>query len=195
MSLLEMVFGEKTRAQIGLVTFDASVSEQHTKTAEVTSYPVEDGVDITDHIRRQPEEVAINGIVSNTPICYLASLLAPSPLKNDLTSASERAELAYSEMQRVMDSGELVSVVTSLRDYDNMAIISLSVTRDAANGNVLNANVTMREVILAITQTAEAPPDPVEPARKGVQNQGAQTATAAPATTPGPSLAFGILGG
>lgn len=161
MALISLLYSQKVR--IGLVEFDASLSETHSMNAAVTDHPVEEGSEISDHIRRQPDSVQITGIVSDTPIIWLASIAAPSPLMNDLTPVRDRAELAYAELQRLMNQGETVEVVTSLRIYENMAITSLSITRDSINGNVLNATIGLREIIVAKSETVSAP-EPMTPA-------------------------------
>jgi hypothetical protein len=80
MALLSLIFGEKAKARIGIVELDASLSETHSMSAEVTNHPVEEGSEISDHIRKQPDSIQISGVVSNTPLVYLASIQAPSPL-------------------------------------------------------------------------------------------------------------------
>lgn len=48
--------------------WDIVTSEVHEATNEPTEYPVETGVDITDHVRIKPAQVTITGNVTNTPI-------------------------------------------------------------------------------------------------------------------------------
>jgi hypothetical protein len=183
MALLSLIFGEKTKARIGVVELDASLSETHSMSAEVTNHPLEEGSEISDHIRKQPDSIQITGVVSNTPLVYLANIQAPSPLVNDLTPVSDRAELAYVELQRIMSQGETVEVVTSLRTYENMALTSLSITRDAASGNVLNASMDLREVIIAKSEVVSAPV-PATPANAPPINGGRQpTQPASPSTS------------
>lgn len=157
MALLSLIFGDKVKARVGLVELDASLSESHSMSATVTEHPVEEGADIAYHIRRQPDAITISGIVSDTPLVFLASAQAPSPIVDDLTRAPDRVDLAYAELQRLMNDGELVDVVTSLRTYENMALTSLSVTRDVSNGNVLNATMSLRQVVVAESEKIAAP--------------------------------------
>jgi len=147
----------KSKVRVGLVNFDATISESHRKSNEVTSHPVEAGIDVSDHIRPQPEEIDINGIVSDTPLVYLPSLRATSPIEGDLTRPTERADAAYKEIQRVMDAGQLVTVVTKLREYEDMAITSFAVDRDASTGNVLNATLSLRQVVTVESQVTAEP--------------------------------------
>jgi hypothetical protein len=171
MSISELVFGSKVRAQVGFVQFDCMLSETHSDEATVTDHPVEEGANISDHIRKGPASLELNGIVTNTPIVYLASLQAISPIEGDLTPVQDRAELAYAELRRIMEDGETVDVVTSFRNYENMALTGMSVTRDAATGQVLNCSLSLREITVAVTQTVKAPaPDSTannKPVNKG----------------------------
>lgn len=196
MGALSLLFGDKTRARVGLVQFDASLTETHNKEVEVTDHPVEEGADITDHIRPVPESVDINGMVTNTPLVILASLRADSPLVGDATPIEDRAGLAYAELQRIMDDGELVTVVTSLREYENMVLTSMSVPRDVGNGNVLNANLSLREIIIAETERVAAP-EPEATANKKSKAKGKQTtgpASEAQSAKSG-SILSGLFGG
>lgn len=54
------------------ITLDASLHEQHTGTATITDHPVEQGSNIADHIRPDPDMLTIEGVVSNQPL-YLPS--------------------------------------------------------------------------------------------------------------------------
>ena len=156
MALSELLF-KKTRAVVGLVQFDASLSESHLSEADITDHPVEEGANIADHIRNRPDSIEINGVVTNTPIAYLASLTAKSPLTSDLGSVDDRVETAYQELLRIKNAGELVEVITSLRTYKNMVLKSVSVVRDQANGNILNTSVALREMLIANALSVDLP--------------------------------------
>jgi len=198
MALTELVFGAPTLAKVGVVTFDASVSEQHGKSADVTEFPVEDGGTISDHIILRPDTLQINGIVTDHPLVFLASLNAPSPLDGDLTSVNERAKLAYAELERIMAEGEAVDVVTSFKEYTSMVIESLEVTRDAGRGNVMDATIRLKQIQKATLETVEIP-EPETPSNRAVVDKGKKPPK--PATTQtaeaarGRSLLFGGLSG
>lgn len=182
MALTEIIFGAPTKVRVGVgasdeflpagaIEFDASVSEAHDLENEITQFPVEKGADISDHIRPLPERITINGIVTNTPIVFLAGI----------ASDPARAEDAYAKIKSMRDNGDLVSVITSLRQYDNMAIQTFSTLRDAPNGNVLNATITLREVLTAETATVAAPePEAGQAGGAGAGNLGEQSTPPAP---------------
>ncbi len=147
----------------GVIEFDAVLNETHAKTNEVTTHPIETGSNVTDHIRTTPDELEINGVVSNTPLQFFGTAAAEQ-LLNIATAAvtpnsdpTTRAGEAYRRLRQIMDDGELVTVFTTLREYTNMAIVSMNVTRNAQNGRVLNATMRLREVISVAAQQQSVP--------------------------------------
>lgn len=159
-----------------ILTFDASISESHTGNAETTSHPVEQGADITDHIRRSPEELTITGIVSDTPVVSLASLFAePSVTGGDTRT---RVSDAYGFLKDVKDNGRICQISTTLRDYENMVLVGFSVPRDAARGGIGELSCVFREIIIATTESAEVR-EPVAEGRKAQTDIGTKSKPAA----------------
>lgn len=158
MAITEIIFGTPIYATVGIVQFDASVNEVHSDEAEITDHPIEEGSIVSDHIRKKPASIEINGLVTNTPITFLASVFGKSPLVNNIVpSLGTRVNDAYEELLRVMEAGETVDVITSLRDYENMAITSMTVNRNAQTGNVLDCTISLREIIIANSLTMDIP--------------------------------------
>ena len=54
--------------QIGGIWVDAVLTEQHQLTNVVTSHPVEDGANIADHVRPEPDTVRMECLITNTPL-------------------------------------------------------------------------------------------------------------------------------
>jgi len=155
MSIAELLFGGPTRVSIGdtnplvgLIEFDCSLSEKHTGENDVADHPVEFGSVMSDHVRTLPETVEINGLVSDTPIVYLASQFAKSPVNPGLglPSLTSRTDAAYQKLRELKNNGEIVDIVTSLRSYSSMVISSLSISREVATGKVLDCTVVLREM-------------------------------------------------
>lgn len=163
-------FEDPVRVDVILLQFDASVTETHTASSEVTSFPVEVGADESDHIRRIPNEIEITGIVSNDPILILASLRKRAAVPGG--DPDSRAEDAFRELNRIQDEGQLITVFTTLKEYRNMAITSISVPRDKDLGNAIEATVSMREIIKASSEEVVAPKEPVVAPRKAKVKKG-----------------------
>ena len=202
MAITELIFGEPTRVQIGslltvgIIELDCSVSETHTGTCDITNHPVEAGSVMSDHIRELPDEVEINGLVTNTPLVFLASLTSKSPVKPESVHVLDRVGAAYQKLRELKSSGVVMDVVTSLRTYTDMAITSLVISRDAATGNVLDCNISFRKIVTS-TAFAIGAPIPNDVANKAAAHKAQlakDAASAQQATTAKQSLTS-LLGG
>jgi hypothetical protein len=131
----------------GFVMVDVSLSEDHVREAELTDSPVETGSDVTDHRRIRPAQLSIRGLVTDTPASMLASIAAgPTPF-------SSLSKDAYEKLRAQFEAHELVTVVTSLRVYDNMAWTSFRVHKSPETGKALEFDAALREVRFAVTAT------------------------------------------
>lgn len=165
------MIAEVVLPSVGVVQFDCVPNETHTDEVTVTEHPVEEGYNVTDHIRPQPPSLELTGIVSNWSLNFVSKGVQASPIKGDLKPVDDRVEAAYAKLQEIKDSGKPIDVHTSLRDYTSMVIQSMSVTRDATNGNVLNISMSLKKIVVAKTQTADLPANKKK-AKKKATNKG-----------------------
>ena len=119
--------------RIGSLSFDLVLEEQHTFANRVTSHPVEDGSPIADHI----ENELLNG--------SLSALITNFSLKTE-EPASNRAQDAFNEIERLWRMRELVTIVTVMRVYEDVAIRSVSVARSSDTGEAIALNVEFQAV-------------------------------------------------
>lgn len=171
MGALELIFGEKTRTKLGVLTLDASISETHTYSSEATAHPVEEGVDVADHIQENPVELTIVGLVTNHPIYIFASERAPSPIDGDNSPSTDRVTAALDELKRLNASKELVTIVTSLDVYEDMRITSAAISRTMDTKGALPISIQAKQLFKVKSQTRDIP-DPVEPAAAPVVDTG-----------------------
>jgi len=151
-----------------LFQFDASLTENFNRSAEVTTHPVEQGSDTTDNVRVLPQNITINGWVSDNPIQFAASLrTGPAP--------RTRVADAYETLNRIMDAKTPVRVVTSLKSFDDMILTNIDVTRDKDSGQILDATITLQQIVIATTETVE-PPKPVKKQRAKKKKEGKKVA-------------------
>lgn len=119
---------------------DVSLSEEHSFESEVTEYPVEKGADITDNIRPKPIQITMEGLVSNTPI------------NPDIISARDAADQsvddAYATFMKIRDDRETVTIRTSLRTYENMAMKNLVIPRQPGQADSLRFTATFVQVLI-----------------------------------------------
>lgn len=118
---------------------DLAVSETHGFTSEVAEHPVERGADITDHVRARPITIDMECIVSDTPLAKIA---------NDLTRQGSTlpSEDAYAHLLAIRDARQPVTIETSLGTFSSMAMLSLSVPRDAGKSGGLFFTVSFQQI-------------------------------------------------
>jgi len=104
---------------------DATLVQDHNLPSEVTSHPVEQGADLTDHILNLPIVVTMECLVSNTPIGLVA---------NARSSGSLPSEDAYGLMKKIRTDREPVTIESELGIFENMALRDLSLPFSADEG-------------------------------------------------------------
>ncbi|EOA3208249.1 phage baseplate protein, partial [Escherichia coli] len=50
------------------ITFDAVPATKVSRSADVTSYPVQDGNDVSDNVRIKNNKLMLSGIITETPL-------------------------------------------------------------------------------------------------------------------------------
>lgn len=155
-----------------VLTLDASVSQTHGATASVTSHPVEDGADVSDHVRLEPVVLTIQGIVSATP------------LGEGTTGPYDGREIdGWATLVSLVEQRKPITIITTLRSYADMVLTSVTTTREKG-ARAIYPQIEARQVRIVKTLTTALPPEKVKkPAQKATapktKELGAQ-ATAAP---------------
>lgn len=116
---------------------DAALSESHDYESEVTDYPIERGANVIDHVRNRPLTVSLECVVSDTPLPLIAS-------QRDTSEAPSVAAMA--KLEAIRDAREPIKIVTGLRTYENMIMVSLSVPVDVETGDALRFRASFRQV-------------------------------------------------
>lgn len=186
------LFGKGTGSSIGGFVADVTISEQHTKEADPTENPVEEGVVITDHIDLKPDVVTLHGVVSNNPINLGSALqglavsggalvgqqiggglgaaiggTAAGAIIGLLKSPENRALNAYQHLADLQRKRVPFTVITGFEKYDNMMITNISCTRDVKSGQVFDFTATMRQIRIVENKTVKLPN-----VRKGIHGAG-----------------------
>lgn len=176
---LGSILAGKTRVQFvqnnnTVISFDASIKENHTRDSPATEFPIEDGQVISDHIIVKPFNLELTGIISDTPIGGIqgllqevgvsaaAALLPPVgvvaisgalALFSALSKSKSPSVASYGQLIQLQQSAKPVDVITSLYRYPNMWIKSLSVPRDSETGKILLFTVQLTQLLLVTPQS------------------------------------------
>jgi hypothetical protein len=151
-----------TPAQLGTLVLDASITESHQAEVEVTEHPVEQGANIADHTRAKPESLTLEGLISNTPLNRtqtrrlvesLGVVFESNSAEDAVFGQPGRAEAAYVTLREIKEAGQLITVVTGLRVYEDMVMTSLLVPRDARTGEALRFTASFKQIRLVKNKT------------------------------------------
>jgi len=156
------------KLKIGDLLFDAILKTDHSSKVTATSHPIESGASISDHAFVEPVEISIELAVSD------------SERNRGTFGSGNRSVKAFQELIELQTSRKLITVVTRLKTYHNMLILSVSAPDDYTTMNAFRAVVILREIPVVSTSrvsvTARASSTQVQ--KTGSTNSGAKQATA-----------------
>ena len=144
------LFYRKDGYSVGAVELDLILDESHSKNAQVTENPLQDGRAVSDGIYLELREGSLTGLVSNHSIKH--SVPPDRQTAEGLLDKAEnyqlenRAKQAWEDLKSLMDSKQLVTIVTSLEVYDNVAITSIETERNGDSGDALEIKVGFKQV-------------------------------------------------
>lgn len=112
-----------------VITLDATLVEKHSLKASLTRFPIERSAEgeevINDHITQEPDDIMLEGIITNTPIDEVSSALIATQSQEVL----DRVRKTYAELERLMRRGTVFTVTTGLKIYTSMVITEVTTTR------------------------------------------------------------------
>jgi hypothetical protein len=158
----------------GLLELDATPVRGFEQAAEVTEFPVETGSAITDHVRPLNPTVALEGVVSNTPIVAPATQLngatqgpgvvqlrgPDGAVKASLirfSRALDRVKLCDELLAGLVTSGTPVKLTTTLRTIENLAITRYKVDQDATTGESIKVTLELKRLRIVSTARSAVP--------------------------------------
>jgi len=146
---------------IGDLALDCTVTETHTATSTVTEHPVESGANITDHIRPDPVQLSITGIVSDTPIgsrqvqrsIEVGGASVQVTQQEPPSSATGFGQAARAKLEALRDAAKPIKVVTRDKTYESMALVSLSFPKEAKTSGALYFTAQLKQVRIVFNRS------------------------------------------
>ena len=164
----------KQPVDIDGITFDALIEENRTLSADVPAYPVEEGFEVSDSIILQPETIDMTLYVTNTPVTWIA--------KHGVSMS--RVQDVLKQLEEKYFAKEPVTITTSDNVYENMAIISIGLTKNFENSASREIPISFQQIRVTERRTATIP---ASYGRGGQTGTNAGTANTAQSGTPAPS--------
>ncbi len=171
------------------ITVDSCLDESHNMHNTVTDHPVEQGFNVSDHCRPDPERVTLRCFVSNTPLSTEQKTRAVSEgaLRFETTAQEAvaigavdgRGDQTYRKLKKLRDEGTLCKLATTLKTYqasatEGMIIEDITIPRTAQNYDGLEFTVVFKQIrIVRNKQTRDT--QPKDKRTGGKKKQGNQT--------------------
>lgn len=132
-----------------LLQLDVTKSYTIDGDSDITEHPVEQGANVSDHVRPKPRLVHVEGMVTNTPL--------PTP---ETAAGTEYpvdepgpAAAAYAMLENRRKGGYLHTLVLPLDTIQFLALKRVSEPRDAKTGDALRFSLTFQEIVQVVNQT------------------------------------------
>lgn len=183
-SLLSILTGDTPqRLSIAdIILVDATVKEDAQYEADLTRHPVEEGPDVTDHIRVKPVKLEVEGLISETPLNLASSVqglissglggVVGAATKSSLVGAaasvvggaigaklfgaSQNPALeAYKKLLDLLNKREPFTITSKLDVYRNMVLTKINFPKDPRTGRALKFNATFEQIIVVTAKTAK----------------------------------------
>jgi len=123
---------------------DLVISEEHKRSSQLCTHPIEDGTEIADYILVSPKVITVVLLLSNFSI----------QRSGDAYAGNEtHAEDAYMILESVQEEKCICNFQSSIKKYRSYAIEELDFTRDKESGNSIKVFLSFREITIAKSET------------------------------------------
>lgn len=130
----------RSRTSIGDIVIDAVLLWRHQIVAQVSSSPIEDGADITDHVRILPQNVEVVGII--TPTDQKSPLaLVTGPLAALGVTEADRDVEGWLALKALIQNRMRIEIVTR---YDTYWVLPVELLSDEDAGFGVALKFTMK---------------------------------------------------
>jgi hypothetical protein len=202
--------GKPVQKRIGSFVLDVMDSEKYTGEVEPTANPVEEGVQITDHIIEKPDKLSISGFMSfepdsaNSQLRGLATAVGAGigtalagplagaaggivssfvgkTLANTIAGPDRTLTDVVDELVNIKSARLPVEIVTGLKVYKDMVLVSFDVTRNNSDttGTGIKLDLNFQQIRFANSRIVRVklPASAVAHTANGREDQGRQNTT------------------
>ena len=130
--------------------FDSVESTKVSRNADVTSYAVESGSEVSDHVQIRNNKFTLQGRISETVL-----KLNPDMIKNAGINGNRRM-LMLEYLNQLMDSRQPFLLVTELKNYDNVVLVGMSYEEEASESLLFTLDFEQIRLVSKATTSAIA---------------------------------------
>lgn len=102
------------------IVFDSVTDTNVRRQAEVTSYPVESGGEVSDHVQIKNNSFKLSGIITETPVRMKRDLLFSAGV------SGTRISQAIEYLDQIFDKRQPITLITEHRVFENVILTGIS---------------------------------------------------------------------
>lgn len=102
------------------LTFDSTPSTGIRRQADVTSYPVESGANVSDHVQIRNNTFKLSGMITETPIRAVRDLLYSAGVNGT------RISQAITYLDQIFNARQPIILITEHKVYENVILTGIS---------------------------------------------------------------------
>ena len=168
MSFVSMIFAWGDGSSIAALPLDALLSEKTSLNGRATSYAVEDGPPVTDHVVQESEVLALDGWVTAAETALLGGLIssAVNAIRSggSLGGASARAGRsklisAKDALRKIHADRVPITITTGLDVYAGFAMETCDIGRSNDGGDRFEMSATFKQIRKVTLRQADIPPE------------------------------------
>jgi hypothetical protein len=154
MNFVSMIFGWNGGSSIGTLPLDALVNEKTTLTSRVTSFAVEDGPPVTDHVVADSEQLTLDGWVTAADISLLGGLRGAA-----LGAGRSKLIGAKDALRKIHADRLPITITTGLDVYADFVMESCSIGRSNGAGDRFELSASFKRIRKVTLRQADIPPE------------------------------------
>ncbi|AUA58945.1 Uncharacterised protein [Achromobacter spanius] len=154
MNFVSMIFGWHGGSSIGTLPLDALVNEKTTLTSRVTSFAVEDGPPVTDHVVADSEQLTLDGWVTAADISLLGGLRGAA-----LGAGRSKLIGAKDALRKIHADRLPITITTGLDVYADFVMESCSIGRTNGAGDRFELSASFKRLRKVTLRQADIPPE------------------------------------
>lgn len=129
------------------IEFDALIEETQSLAADLPTYPVESGFEVSDSIILKPLTLSMTLFLTNTPVTW----------KGRHGANPARVQNVLRQLEELYFSRKPVTVSTSSKTYKSMAILSIELTKTKETGPSREIPISFQEIRVVEAKTTTIP--------------------------------------
>ncbi len=160
MTFVALMFGLNSNTTIGVIPLDALLSESTSLESQATSYAVEDGPPVTDHIAQESEVLQLDGWVTAAEATMLGAV-GRSIVGPPSWGGTGRQKLigAKAALRKIHADRLPITITTGLDVYVDFAMVRCEIGRTNEAGDRFTISAEFRKIRKVTLRQADIPPE------------------------------------